>query len=159
MGTFALDSLILCLWVKNGLILRGYFLLMTLKKMTVWFWVILKMNKIDKTSLTDQTKIILNEISRIEIYFNSGINQRTSWIKKLSKYVTAFDYTDKMSIVLSATSGGVCIISSVSVVKAPVGTAGASFTLIFSLTTGIIKKYTKHIKKQEEKALLAFYGG
>ena len=98
------------------------------------------MNKIDKTSLTDQTKIILNEISRIEIYFNSGINQRTSWIKKLSKYVTAFDYTDKMSIVLSATSSGVCIISSVSVVKAPVGTAGTSFTLSFSLTTGIIKK-------------------
>ena len=80
---------------------------MTLKKMTVWFWVILKMNKIDKTNLTDQTKIILNDISRIEIYFSSGINQRTSWIKKLSKYVTAFDYTDKMSIVLSATSGGV----------------------------------------------------
>ena len=121
MGTFALDSLILCLWVKNGLILRGYFLLMTLKKMTVWFWVILKMNKIDKTSLTDQTKIILNEISRIEIYFNSGINQRTSWIKKLSKYVTAFDYTDKMSIVLSATSGGVCIISSVSLLKHQLG--------------------------------------
>ena len=94
---------------------------MTLKKMTVWFWVILKMNKIDKTSLTDQTKIILNEISRIEIYFNSGINQRTSWIKKLSKYVTAFDYTDKMSIVLSATSGGVCIISSVSLLKHQLG--------------------------------------
>ena len=37
---------------------------------------------------------------------------------------------------LSATSGGVCIISSVSVVRAPVGIAGASFTLIFSLTTG-----------------------
>ena len=79
------------------------------------------MNKIDKTSLTDQTKIILNEISRIEIYFNSGINQRTSWIKKLSKYVTAFDYTDKMSIVLSATSGGVCIISSVSLLKHQLG--------------------------------------
>ena len=79
------------------------------------------MNKIDKTSLTDQTKIILNEISRIEIYFNSGINQRTSWIKKLSKYVTAFDYTDKMLIVLSATSGGVCIISSVSLLKHQLG--------------------------------------
>ena len=30
--------------------------------------------------------------------------------KKLSKYVAAFDYIDKVLIVLSATSGGVCII-------------------------------------------------
>ena len=56
--------------------------------------------------------------------------------KKLSKYVAAFDYIDKVLIVLSATSGGVCIISTVSVVGAPVGIAGASLTL----TTGIIKK-------------------
>ena len=44
-------------------------------------------------------------------------------------------------MVLSATIGGVCIISSVSVVGAPVGIAGASCTLVFSLTTGIIKNY------------------
>ena len=60
--------------------------------------------------------------------------------KKLSKYVAAFDYIDKVLIVLSATSGGVCIISTVSVVRAPVGIAGASLTLTFALTTGIIKK-------------------
>ena len=36
---------------------------------------------------------------------------------------------------LSATSGRVCIISSVSVVGAPIGIARASFTLTFSLTT------------------------
>ena len=52
----------------------------------------------------------------------------------------SFDYIDKVLLILSATSGGVCIISSVSVVGAPAGIAGASFTLIFSLTTGIIKK-------------------
>ena len=51
-----------------------------------------------------------------------------------------FDYIDKVLPVLSATSGGVCVISSVSVVGAPTGIAGASFTLIVSLTTGIIKK-------------------
>ena len=62
-------------------------------------------------------------------------------MKKLSKYVTAFDYIDNILIVLSATSSGVCIILSVSVVGAPVGIASASFTLIFSLTIGIIKNY------------------
>ena len=41
-------------------------------------------------------------------------------------------------MVLSATSGGVCIISSVSVVGALAGIAGAGFMLIFAITTGII---------------------
>ena len=50
------------------------------------------------------------------------------------KYVAGFGYIDKILIVLSATSGGLCIIFSVSVVGVPIGIAGASFTLIFSLT-------------------------
>ena len=83
--------------------------------------------------MTHQTKYRLNEISKIENYFNSEINRRKKCSKKLRKYVSAFDYIDKVLIVLSVTSGGVCIISSVSVVGAPVGIASASFTLIFFL--------------------------
>ena len=50
------------------------------------------MNEIDKTNLTDQTKFRFNEITKIENYFNSEINQGKLSSKKLSKYVTAFDY-------------------------------------------------------------------
>ena len=39
------------------------------------------------------------------------INQRKSCSKKLRKYVAVFDYADRALIVLSATSGGVSIIS------------------------------------------------
>ena len=67
--------------------------------------------------------------------------------------LAAFDYIDKALIVLSALTGGVCIIFSVSVVGAPVGIVGASYTLIFSLTTEINnKKAAKHNKKYKEKA-------
>ena len=52
-----------------------------------------------------------------------------------------------MLIVLSATSSGIFIISSASVAGAQVGITNTSFSLIFSLTTGIIKKITKHNKK------------
>ena len=55
------------------------------------------------------------------------------------KYVTTFDYIDKILIVLSATSSGVSIISFTSIAGAPVGIASASFTLFFSITTGRIK--------------------
>ena len=88
---------------------------------------------IDRTNLTEQTKFRLDEISKIENYFHQEINQRKSCSKKLNKYVTTFDYIDKILIVLSATSSGVCIISSASVAGAPVGIASASFTLIFFL--------------------------
>ena len=99
------------------------------------------MNEVDKTNLTDQTKFRLNKITKIENYFNSEINQIKSCSKKLSKYVTAFDYIDKMLIVLSETTGGVCIVSHATIVGAPVGIASAGFTIVFSLVTGIIKKY------------------
>ena len=94
---------------------------------------------IDKINLTEQTKFRLSEIIGSENYFYQEINQRKSQSKKLNKYVTAFDYIDKVLIVLSATISGVSIISFTSIVGAPVGIASASFTLIFSLTTGIVK--------------------
>ena len=112
---------------------------------------------IDKTNLTNQTKFRLDEISKIENYFIEEINQRKSCSKKLSKYVAVFDYIDKILIVLSATTGGVSICSFTSVVGAPVGIASASFTLIFSLTTGIIKKLlsiTRNKKKKHDKILM-----
>ena len=51
------------------------------------------------------------------------INQRKLHSKKLSKYVTTFDYIDKLLIILSPRSGGVSIFLSVSVVGAPIGIA------------------------------------
>ena len=112
---------------------------------------------IDKTILSEQTKFRLSEIIGIENYFHQEINQRKSCSKKLSKYVIAFDYIDKILIVLSATSSGVSIISFTSIIGAPVGIASASFTLIFSLTTGIIKKLlsiTRNKKKKHNKILM-----
>ena len=64
---------------------------------------------IDRTNLTEETQFRLDEISKIENYFYQDINQRKSCSKKLSKYGAAFDYIDKNLVVLSATSGGVCI--------------------------------------------------
>ena len=64
---------------------------------------------IDETILSEQTKFRLSEISKIENYSIEEINQRKSCSKKLSKYVAAFDYIDKIFIVLSATTRGVSI--------------------------------------------------
>ena len=113
------------------------------------------MNEINKTNLSEQTKFRLSEIIGIENYFHQEINQRKSCSKKLNKYVTTFDYIDKILIVLSATTGGVSIISFTSIVGAPVGIASASFTLFFSLTTGIIKKLLS-ITRTKRKSMIRF---
>ena len=112
---------------------------------------------IDKTNLTNQSKFQLDEISKTKNYFIEEINQRKSYSKKLSKYVAVFYYIDQALIVLSATSGGVSIISFTSIVGAPVGIASASLTLFFSLTTGITKKLlniTRKKKKKHDKILM-----
>ena len=75
----------------------------------------------------------------------------------MSKYITSFDYIDKILIVLSAATGGVSIVSFTSVIGLPVGIGNASFTLIFSLTTGIIKKLLNITrKKRKEKSMIKF---
>ena len=111
---------------------------------------------IDRTNLTEQTTFRLDKITKIVNYFYQEINQRKSCCKNLSKYVAAFDYIDKILIVLSATSGGVSIISFTSIVGAPVGIASASL-IFFSVTTGIVKKLlniTRNKKKKHDKILM-----
>ena len=107
------------------------------------------MHEIDKTKLSDQTKYRLYEIKKIENYFINEINERESYSKKLTKYVTIFDYIDKILIVLNATSS-MSIISFTSIIGLSAGIASVWFTLIFSTTAGIIKKLlSTTIKKRK----------
>ena len=107
--------------------------------------------KYSNLNLSDQTKFWLHEINKIKDYFGSEIQERKTMSKKLSKYIAAFDYIDKTLIVLSATSRGINIISFTSVIRVPAGIASASVTLIFSLTTGIIKKLFIITRKTNKK--------
>ena len=84
--------------------------------------VILSMSEANICSnLRNQTKFRLNEINKIKGYFNLEIQERKIMSKKLSQYIAAFDYFDKILTVLSATSGGISIISFTSVIGVPVG--------------------------------------
>ena len=110
------------------------------------------MDEINKINLSEQTKLRLHEMKKIGNYFMNEISEtKSSCCKKLNKYVTIFNYIDKILIVLSATSGGVSIISFSSVIGAPGGTAIASLTLIFSLTTEIVKKLLDIARKKKKK--------
>ena len=101
--------------------------------------------------LNDLTKFRLDEINKIKDYFNSEIKERKNIIKKISKYIVAFDYADKVFITLSASFGTLSIASYATVVGIPAGIAGASLTLIFTVTTGVVKTLLNNTRKKKKK--------
>ena len=84
-------------------------------------------------------------------YLNAEIKERKDIIKKISKYIVAFDYADKLFITLSASFGTLSIASHAAIVGIPVGIAGASSTLIFTVTTGVVKKLLNITRKKKKK--------
>ena len=96
-------------------------------------------NSIDTSNLNNQ-QFRLNKISEIEDYFITEIKERELMSKKLSKYISFFDYFDKSLIVLSVTSGTVFIAWFATVIGIPTGTS-ASVSIAFSLCTELVKNY------------------
>ena len=68
--------------------------------------------------------------------------------KRLNKYIAFFVYFDKSLIVLSIKTGSISIVSFATVI--------ASFSLAFSISTGIIKKLLKNqeIRRKNTTKLL-----
>ena len=102
-------------------------------------------------SFNDQTKFRLDEINNIKDYFNLEIKERKEIDKKLSKYIVLFDCADKIFITLSASFGTLSLVSHATIVGILVGIAGSSLTVLFSLTTGIVKKILNITRKKKKK--------
>ena len=102
--------------------------------------------------LTDANKYRLDEINKIKEYLDNEIKERKDIIKKLNTYLVSFDYLDKI-FTLSASFGTLSIASYAAVVGIPVGIAGSSSTLIFTMGTGINKSLLKVTKKRKIIAL------
>ena len=103
--------------------------------------------RINNLELTDVNKYRLDEINKIKEYFDNEIKVRNDIIKKLNKYLVSFDYLDKILITLSVSFGTLSIASYAAVVGIPVGIAGSSLALIFTIGTGINKSLLKVTKK------------
>ena len=93
--------------------------------------------------LNYQQNIRLNKINKIKDYFVAEIKERELMSKRL------IDYFDKSLIVLSVTTGSISIALFATVIRAPIGITSTSFSLAFSICTGIVKKT---IKKNKQRA-------
>ena len=102
-------------------------------------------------SANQVTKFRLDEINKIKDHLNAEIKERKNIIKKISKYIVAFDYADELFITLSASLGTLSIVSHATIVGIPVGIAGASLTLLFTVTTRVVKKLLNITRRKKEK--------
>ena len=101
--------------------------------------------------LTDINNYRLNEINKVNDYFDDEINERKNIIKKLNKYLVTLDYLDKIFMTLSTSFGTLSVASHATVVGITVGIAGASLTLIFTISTVINKSLLQVTKKRIKK--------
>ena len=108
-------------------------------------------SNLEISELKDLTKYRLDEINKIKNYFNAEIKDRKDIIKKISKYIVAFDYAGKLFIILSASFGTLSIALYATIVGIPVGIAGASLTLIFTVTTSVVKTLLNITRKKKKK--------
>ena len=80
-------------------------------------------------NLNNQQQFRLNKISEVKDYVIGKIREG-ELIKSL--------------IVLSATSGSICIASFATVIGAPAGIVSAGFSLTFAMSAGIVKTWLKN---------------
>ena len=114
--------------------------------------IIKRIFKNEYLELTDINNYRLNEINKTKDYFNNEINEKKKDIvKKINKYIVSFDYLNKIFIALSASFSTLSIASYATVVGLPVGIAGSSLTLIFTISTGVNKSLLRNTKKGKKK--------
>ena len=68
---------------------------MTLKRTIKLLKEHLRMNNLNVRELTDENKYRIDEINKINEYFDNEIKERKDIIKKLNKYLVSFEYLDK----------------------------------------------------------------
>ena len=84
-------------------------------------------------NLEDQSNYRLCEISRIKTYFSEEIQYQQSLTNKLGKYLTVFDYSNKVLTVVLTVFSGTNIFSNVNK-KQLLGLINSVFSLSFSLS-------------------------
>ena len=60
--------------------------------------------------------------------------------KRLSKHIASFDYFDESLIILSVTTVSISVASFATAIGASIGIVSTSFSLAFSISTGIMNK-------------------
>ena len=108
------------------------------------------MASLETIKLEDQSNYWLNEISKTKDCFNEEMQYQQFLSNKLSKYLTIFDYSNKILTVVLTVFSGTNIFSNVKN-KQLLGLNTSVFSLLFSLSFGIIIKLQQETKLRKKK--------
>ena len=111
----------------------------------------LECNSNEIISLNEQTNYRLIEIGKIKDYFDQEIKYQQLLTSKLSKYLTGFDYAAKMLTVCLTVFSGTNIFARVRGTKELLGLISLIFSLLFSLSSGVVKKLQQETKTRKKK--------
>ena len=101
------------------------------------------------SNLNDQQQFRLNKISEVKEYFIAETRERELTRKRLSKYISSFEYFDQSFIALSGTSCSISIALFVTAITVTI--ASSSFSFAVSITTGIVKKLLETTQSKKKK--------
>ena len=116
----------------------------------------LECNSIEAISLNEQRNYRLMEIGKIKDYLEQEIKYQQLLTSQLSKYLTGFDHAEKILTVFSTFFSGANIFAHVIGEKRLLGLITFVFSLLFCLSSGVVKKLqqeTKTRKKKQNKLL------
>ena len=111
---------------------------------------------LETISLNEETNYRLMEIGKIKDYLDQEIKYQQLSTIKLSKYLTGFDYADKILTVFLTVFSGTSIFAHVKGEKQLLGLIASLFFFLFCLCSGVVKKLqqeTKTRKKEHNKLL------
>ena len=106
---------------------------------------------LETISLDEQINYRLMKIAKIKDYFDQEIKYQQLLTSKLSKYLTGFDYADKILTIFLTLFSGTNIFAHVREEKQLLGLITSVFSLWFCLSSGVVKKLQQETKTRKKK--------
>ena len=113
---------------------------------------------LETISLNEQTNYRLIEIGKIKDYFDQEIKYQQLLICKLSKYLTGFDYADKILTVFLTVFSGTNNFAHVRGRKQLLGIISSIFSLLFCVSSGVVKNLQQETKTKKKKQQIIVFG-
>ena len=106
---------------------------------------------LETISLIGKKNYRLIKMGKIKDYFDQEIKDQELLKNRLSKYITCFDYTEKILTVFLTVFSGTNIFSHVKGKKRLLGLITSVFSFLFCLSFGVVKKLQQETKIRKKK--------
>ena len=109
-------------------------------------------NSLETFTLNEQANYRLMEMSKSKDYFDQEIKYQQALTSRLSKYLACFDHADKILTMFLSVFSGTNIFAHVRE-KQLLGLISSAFSLLFCLSSGIVKKLQQETKIRKKNTI------